>query len=221
MEFNEFSTQTAGGGETDLFCWLCQKGTAARAIFCCHCGTIQPVRNIDHFARMGLERRVDVDLDLLDRQYAALKRTLDPARFSMRGMGERGHASKQIAALDDAYDTLRDVLKRGRYWMELHSQENALSSAPSCPIVAELRREAEQVADPSHCDRLANRAGQAMEGGIIDLLQSLRNQDWNQAGAALARIDGLEGVLSDLRSRRASLAAKAVPHGIGEISSVK
>jgi len=45
---NEF----AGLANGDLHCWLCQKPVSARALFCHHCGTIQQVRNLDHFARV-------------------------------------------------------------------------------------------------------------------------------------------------------------------------
>ncbi|HAX91890.1 MAG TPA: hypothetical protein DCY07_06765, partial [Rhodospirillaceae bacterium] len=77
IEFNEF-TISSNGGQVEAFCWLCQKGTSLRALFCQHCGTIQPVRALDHFARLGLERRIDVDSELLERQYASYKRTLAP-----------------------------------------------------------------------------------------------------------------------------------------------
>ncbi|MBV8061274.1 MAG: hypothetical protein JO253_07090, partial [Alphaproteobacteria bacterium] len=45
---NEF----AGLANSALTCWLCQKPASTRAIFCHHCGTVQPVRDIDHFARL-------------------------------------------------------------------------------------------------------------------------------------------------------------------------
>ena len=115
MSFNVVGlNEFAGLQNGDLHCWLCQKPVSTRALFCHHCGSVQPVRAIDHFARLGLERRVDVDLELLDRQYASFCRTLDPQRFLIRGMGERNHAAKQMEALNEAYDTLRDPLKRGR-----------------------------------------------------------------------------------------------------------
>src|SRR5215467_1679812 len=94
----------AATAHSDLCCWLCQKAVSARALFCHHCGTIQPVRAIDHFARLGVERRIDIDVEQLDHQYAALSRTLDPQRFMIRGIGERGHASKQLDALNEAYE---------------------------------------------------------------------------------------------------------------------
>src|SRR5580704_3180663 len=133
---NEF----VGMANGHLHCWLCQKPVSSRSLFCHHCGTIQPVRDIDHFARLGLERRLDLDLEHMEHQYAALARTLDPQRFMIRGVGERGHAAKQFEALTEAYDTLREPLKRGRYWLTLNEKEFK-QATNAHPFVQELRQE--------------------------------------------------------------------------------
>ncbi|MDX2028003.1 MAG: molecular chaperone DnaJ [Alphaproteobacteria bacterium] len=198
--FNEFAPVGNGGPH----CWLCQKAVSMRALFCHHCGTIQPVRDIDHFARLGLERRIDVDIEHLEQQYAALSRTLDPQRFMIRGIGERGHAAKQMEVLDAAYETLRDTLSRSRYWLALHEKEFK-QAVDVNPVVASLRHELDSAADTSQCDRVAQRAGQAMEQGIMGLMQALRGQNWQQANTTLVELDGLEVILGDVRTRRAEL----------------
>lgn len=197
---NEF----AGLANGTLHCWLCQKSVSSRALFCHHCGTIQPVRDIDHFARLGLERRVDIDMDLLEHQYAALSRTLDPQRFIIRGMGERGHAAKQLESLSEAYEVLREPLRRGRYWMVVNEKEFKKATETQ-PFINELRQELEKAAEPCHCDRVAQRAGHAMEQGIMGLMQALRGQKWEEANQALVELDGLEAILGDVRSRRVKL----------------
>lgn len=205
MSFNVVGmNEFAGMANGEFHCWLCQKPVSTRALFCHHCGSIQPVRDIDHFARLGLERRVDIDMELLERQFAALSRTLDPQRFMIRGMGERGHAAKQFEALNAAYETLREPLKRGRYWLELHKKEFEMESSEN-EFVKELRAELNSADQPAQCDRVAQRAGHAMQQGIMGLMQFLRGQNWNAASAALAELDGLESILGDVRSKREGL----------------
>ncbi len=205
------------GKSGKLCCWLCQKATSVRALFCHHCGTIQPVRDIDHFARLGMERRIDIDTELLDKQYISLKRTLDPNHFSVRGAGEKGHAAKQLEAIENAYETLRDPLKRGRYWLSLHEKEFE-EAEDSNPKVAELRYELESAAEASQCDRVAQKAGQALEQGIMGLMKALRGQNWQQANATLVELDGLENILKTVRERRALFAS--VPSGGDEITGM-
>lgn len=208
MSFNVVGlNEFAGLQNGDLHCWLCQKAVSTRALFCHNCGTIQPVRAIDHFARLGIERRIDVEMDLLERQYAALQRTLDPQRFVIRGMGERGHAAKQLEALTEAYEILREPLKRSRYWLVLHQKEFHADVSAN-PFVQELRAELNAAAEPSQCDRVAQRAGQAMQQGIMNLMQALRSDEWNVAGATLAELDGLESILADVRVKRDELVTQ-------------
>ncbi len=185
----------ANGG---TYCWICQKPVSTRALFCHHCGTIQPVRDIDHFARLGLARQLDVDAELLEHQYKALSRTLAPERFAIRGLGERGHAAKQLDALREAYDVLRDPVKRGRYW--LHMNEKDLVEVDICnPVVDELRRELTDAAEPNQYDRVAQRAGQALEQGVIVLMQSLRGGNWHLANSTLMELDGVGAILEEVR----------------------
>ncbi|MDD4616598.1 MAG: hypothetical protein PHW76_05725 [Alphaproteobacteria bacterium] len=190
------------------YCWLCQKPVSTRALFCPVCGTIQPVRDIDHFARLGIECRLDIDMDNLEKQYTTLGCMLAEERFLIRGIGERGHAAKQREALKDAYETLREPLRRGRYWLQINEKE-AEETADSNPLVAELRRELLDAADPLRCDRVAQRAGQALEQGVMILMQALRGGNWAEANKTLSQIDGVESVLSEVRERRSDLTMQA------------
>jgi molecular chaperone HscB len=213
-----FSDYVVGAANSDLHCWLCQKPVSSRALFCHHCGTIQPVRAIDHFARLGIERRIDVDTEQLEHQHAALSRTLDPQRFMIRGLGERGHAAKQLEALNEAYEILREPLRRGRYWLTLHEKEFK-AAAEAHPFVKELRNELDTASAPSQCDRVAQKAGQALEVGVMSLMQALRGQNWQQANATLVELDGLESLLDAVRQRRDKLMPEQ--KGKGGLESVK
>ncbi|NBO20056.1 MAG: hypothetical protein EBV03_12720 [Proteobacteria bacterium] len=126
-------------------------------------------------------------------------------------MGERGHAAKQLDALIEAYDVLRDPLRRGRYWLSLH-QTDQQQAAADHPMVKELQHEISVTVDPMQFDRIASRAGQAMEEGIIGLLQALRGQNWQEASATLVQLDGLESVLNNIRDRRTAMHPKNGSH---------
>ncbi len=191
----------------DCRCWLCCKSVSLRAIFCHSCGSIQPVRAIDHFARLGLDRRIDIDAETIDANYAAIARTLDPVHFLIRGIGEKGHAARQLEALNEAYHILREPIRRGRYWLTLHAQEHA-EQAIVHPAVQALREELENADEPAHCDRVAQKAGHAMQQGIVGLMQALRGQNWGEANETLTQLDGLEAVLTNVREKRAEMTDK-------------
>ena len=59
-------TESDGG---IVACWSCRGPVTALALFCHTCGAVQPPRQVDHFARLGLARGFEVDLAELDRRY--------------------------------------------------------------------------------------------------------------------------------------------------------
>lgn len=194
----------SGSEQNKVYCWICHKETPVRSMFCAHCGVIQPVREMDHFLRLGLERRIDVDADLLERQYNNLIQMLAPEKFALRGLGERTHAAKQMEAVEAAYQVLREPVRRGRYWLSLHQKEVEEAEVAN-PLVASLRYELETAAEPAQCDRIAQKAGMALQDGVMGFMQALRAQNWQQANATLLELDGLEGILSHVRTRRAQI----------------
>ncbi|MEJ0063935.1 MAG: Fe-S protein assembly co-chaperone HscB [Alphaproteobacteria bacterium] len=186
---------------TDIVCWFCQKQLSPRALFCNHCGAIQPVRPLDHFARLGIERRIDIDQTTLDRQFAGMQKTLSPDRFAIRTATERTYAAKQLEALTAAYEVLRDPVKRGRYWLTMHNKEFEDAQA-TIAIVQEMRLQCEQAGSAPEIDRVAHKATQAFEEGITRLMQSLRQQNWQGANETLLELDGMENILSEARQKR-------------------
>lgn len=191
-----------------LACWLCIKPVSNRALFCHHCGTVQPVRELDHFARLGIEARFDVDAERLDRQFTELMRTLDPARFAIRGLGERQHAAKQVEALTDAYNTLRDPMRRGRYWLSFHVSDDGVVN--EAVIVKELTESLARVTDTKSYDTLARQAGQELERGLMTFMQALRAEDWEEAQKHLSVVDGLAALLSTVHAQRTAMGTGGV-----------
>lgn len=187
-------------------CWSCHENLSVRAMFCNHCGCIQPVRDIDHFQRMGLEKKIDLDLQGLEKNYAALQRTFNAERFIIRGQQEKTFAAKHREAVQIAFDTLRDPISRSRYWLMLNNaeaQENI--SQQNSAIICELHKMFDDAAETPQLDRLAQRTGQEIEMGIIRLLSALRTQEWNSANKVLSELDELETLISAVREKRQSL----------------
>lgn len=74
----------------------------------------------DYYALLGVPRGLNVSLDELQTRYYALSRQLHPDRFMQKPEAERQRALDMSSALNDAYRTLKDPIKRAQY---LLSQE--------------------------------------------------------------------------------------------------
>ena len=102
-----------------LACWSCKGPVAGDAAFCPTCGAVQPPGQGDHFARLGMPARFDLDPGALDRAYFARQRQFHPDRFARRSAREGAIAESRSVSLNEAYETLRDPLRRAAYMLAL------------------------------------------------------------------------------------------------------
>jgi molecular chaperone HscB len=94
-------------------CWKCGQASA-ESLFCRFCNSLQPPTP-DYFAFFGLERRLSIDVDDLQRRYYSLSRLVHPDRFQRGTSNEKRFALDATAILNDAYRTLRDPVTRAEY----------------------------------------------------------------------------------------------------------
>ena len=74
----------------------------------------------DYYQLLGISRSLNVSLDELQKRYYELSRQLHPDRFMQKPRAEQQRALDMSSALNDAYRTLKDPVKRAQY---LLSQE--------------------------------------------------------------------------------------------------
>ena len=71
--------------------------------------------SMNHFDRLGLPGRFSVDAAELERAYLARSRELHPDRHQLASTAEQAASLELSAALNEAYQTLRDPFKRAEY----------------------------------------------------------------------------------------------------------
>jgi len=74
----------------------------------------------DYYELFGFPRSLNLSLDVLQQRFYELSRQLHPDRFMRQPESERQRALETSSALNDAYRTLKDPIKRAQY---LLSQE--------------------------------------------------------------------------------------------------
>lgn len=73
-----------------------------------------------HFELFGLLPSFDVDQQLLAGRYRELQRSIHPDRFANASERERRMAVQRAAQINEAFDCLKEPLKRARYLLELN-----------------------------------------------------------------------------------------------------
>ena len=73
----------------------------------------------DYYELLGITRSLNLSLDDLQKRYYELSRQLHPDRFMQKPEAERQRALDMSSALNDAYRTLKDPVKRAQYLLGL------------------------------------------------------------------------------------------------------
>jgi molecular chaperone HscB len=74
-----------------------------------------PPTGVDHFALLGLPRRHALDREDLESRYLALASRVHPDKFVGAADADRRRVMEASAAVNEAYRTLRDPVRRAEY----------------------------------------------------------------------------------------------------------
>ncbi len=100
-------------------CWNCQADPGDGS-FCQGCGKIAArALNATLFDVFGLPPSYDLDLGEVERRYRELSLKLHPDRFAQAPARERRLSLEQTSALNEAYRTLKDPVRRAFYLLKL------------------------------------------------------------------------------------------------------
>jgi molecular chaperone HscB len=145
----------------------------------------------DHFALFGLPRRYAVDRDALEGLFRELQARVHPDKHAHLGDAERRAAMQWATQVNEAYQTLRDPLKRARYLLHLAGHDPQIETNTAMPAAflmeqMELREtvaEASEIGDVDHLDQMHRRVRKEM-AAQQDRLRELVDERQDYAGAA-------------------------------------
>lgn len=191
-----------------LACWSCRGPVEAAAPFCATCQAVQPPGQSDHFARLGLSADYVVDPALLDRRYFERQRLLHPDRFATRTPRERALSQQQATALNEAYETLKDPLRRADYVLLLRRHAanpdgcNLVNDPALLTEALEMREQLAEAGSAPDIAVLEERAGRDIEACVADLADAFAADDLEAASRLATRLKYLRKLAEGCRARR-------------------
>jgi len=103
-------------------CWQCGH-QSEKSLFCHFCDSLQPPTP-DYYRFFGLEQKLDLDTEALQKRFYELSRQLHPDRYTRKPEAERQYSLEGTAILNGAYRTLRDPVKRAEYVLKRNGFES-------------------------------------------------------------------------------------------------
>jgi molecular chaperone HscB len=212
MEGSNIPVKEQRAGESGIIaCWSC-KGPVARVTpFCETCGAVQPPGQADHFQRLGLKDSFDVDLPDLDQRYFDLQRHLHPDRFATRSGQEKSLSQQQATAINDAYETLKEPLKRADYLVHLRGMGvlpegcNLVNDTELLMETMEMREALAEAETADQIDVLSARAADDIKACIEQLSILFNDDDVEGACRLTTRLKYLKKLSEETRIQRMKL----------------
>ncbi len=201
----------AAPGDNLVACWSCQGPVAEGEPFCGSCKAVQPPGQLDHYARLGIERSYEVDIAALERAYFNHQRALHPDRFATKTPREKAFSQQQATSLNDAYETLKDSLSRASYLAKLMGLNvlregcNALTDPVILMEAMELREALAEAETQDQVAEITARAVKDIEECEEALTKGFAARDMDEVSHLITRLKYLRKLADETRYRRTHL----------------
>jgi molecular chaperone HscB len=147
----------------------------------------------DDFALLGLPRRFQLDLTVLDQRWKDLQRQTHPDRHAAQGAAAQRVAMQWSVRINEAHQRLRDPVRRAAYLCELAGapiEAERNTAMPTAFLMQQMQwREAlEEASTEAQVEDLHTEVMQARQAALQQLLQHLDQAPNPQAASGVVRM---------------------------------
>lgn len=140
------------------------------------------------FQLFGIPAGFNLDRSLLDERWKQLQKQVHPDRFAAQGAAAQRVAMQWSVRINEAYNRLKDPLKRAAYWCELqgspiNAENNTAMPAAFLMQQMEWRETLDEAHDEAALDDLVAQTRVARQS-LLDRLAQLIDGEQNAAQAA-------------------------------------
>jgi molecular chaperone HscB len=179
-------------------CWSCGASLTAETAdtssnyshiyFCPSCGKIQPLSyDSDYFALFNYPAPTFIiSSEDLESRYKSLQVKLHPDRFATMSPQEQEHSADQAAAVNQAYDVLRQPLRRAQYILTLAGLGACESLTVTDPELLEAAMEAREEVDAAETQeelkKILEKVNAQEQERVKELAEAFAKGDLESAG---------------------------------------
>ena len=167
----------------------------------------------DHFSLFGLSRQQGLDADRLGELYRDILSKVHPDKHAHLSASEQRLAMQWATQVNEAYQTLKDPLKRARYLLDLAGCDARLESNTAMPaefLMAQMERreavtEAREAGDTDSLDRLHRQLRKELRGEYDRLQALLDAGNFGEATGVVRQLMFQEKLMQDIDEALAEL----------------
>ncbi|MEW6982241.1 co-chaperone HscB [Colwelliaceae bacterium 6471] len=136
---------------------------------------------MNYFELFGLETQFKIDVNVLTEKYQSLQKTIHPDRFAHASKQEQLLAVQKSSMINDAFQTLKNPLKRAQYMLEVRGTQmpNEQASFSDNAFLMRQMELREMLAEVKYADDVHGavfEATQVLEAEFEQLFKEMQQQ---------------------------------------------
>ncbi len=189
-------------------CTSCTNNSDKNSFFCNHCGKIQEIKlggNVSFFSIFGIKPSIDIDKEMLDRNYSELIKLIHPDKFINSTEDEKLIAEVNTATINKAYSILSSDISICEYILNetniqkisevIDDEDNFLSEE------IDLHEKLIGIKSINECTNFRNKLTGLYNMKLLNLRGSLLKKRWIDGNKALYKMKFIQNLLKILEKK--------------------
>ena len=138
--------------------------------------------NLNYFEIFGIDVAISIDVENLNSQYLLLQSKFHPDKFVNATNLEKSMATRMSTYINDAYNTLSDLVKRVDYILQINNySKDEHTTFKNTSFLSEQMMLSEKIenADPSEYMEIKNEISIKIKKIISDMKNNLNNHEFD------------------------------------------
>ena len=188
----------------DAKCWNCGAKVKRNAFFCSNCNKIQEPLSFNEFELLGVDKKFDLDNEVLENNYLKLQQTLHPDNFSILSDKEIKYSTIFSSMINDAYQKLSNANLRAEVLLKAKGLNNSDESKSfnNSEILEEIM-DIQNMCINENDEKVIKEASLELDDKIFktlsELSSSFDNEDYKKASQLNIKLSYLEKIKKNLK----------------------
>ena len=138
--------------------------------------------NLNYFEIFGIDAQISIDIENLNSQYLILQSKFHPDKFVNATNLEKSMATRVSTYINDAYNTLSDLVHRVDYILQLNNySKDEHTTFKNTKFLTEQMMLSEKIenADPSQYVEIKNEISTRIKEIILEMKTNLTNKEFD------------------------------------------
>ena len=181
-------------------CWNCRADLSPKDFFCRFCKKIQESVEINEFDIFSIDKRVLINLDLLEKNYLKLQMIFHPNKFIGLSNKEIEISNMYSSKINEAYNSLKNYVKRINLILEksgvsITNHDETFKNSELLEDIMEIQEEF-MFAEADQKTKIKERIKKLIDEILLDTEELYKKKDYDQMINNSIRLSYLSKILN-------------------------